>query len=117
MADEIVERNEIRVAGKPIGTYAWECICIFRRFDQLTLSTSEAFKEKTQNIIDGFASFGVMVDKDYRNGKVAKWKNRKVNIINERTGRREERTFFIIGLTKDPNTYMYTDEERKVDIE
>jgi len=117
MSDDIIERNEVRIASKPIGDYIRECIRLFKNdVNTIRLSTSEIYKEKTNHIIDSLASFGIVVSKEYKNGNVARWNKTNTSKINENTGRREPRIFFTIELVRNPKIYMYNEDERKVKI-
>lgn len=114
--EEIVERNEVRIASREIRVYAWECLRLFQKYDQIILSTSEIYKEKTNYIINVINCLGVIEDKGYKTplGK-RKFEEKKKEVINDRTGRRETRTFFEIKLTKIPELFMYTDPDKDLE--
>ena len=111
------ERNEIKIADRDIRIYLGQCLIDFQRFDQLILSAGEAFVEKQRYIANILAAVGIVIDDKYlgENNKI-KLISEEVEMVNERTGRREKRLFHKLGITKIPDLFMYTDADKAVDI-
>lgn len=108
------KRNKVIIADKDIKTYAWDCLILFRKFDQIIISTSEPYKEKTNYIIDTLSALGVLVHKNYQNSSEKRcYKEKEVEMVDDK-GRNRTRIFFEIMLTKDPNLYMYTNPDDKI---
>jgi hypothetical protein len=115
MAEKSREENKVRIAGREVRIYAWECLRLFQNCDQIILSTSEKYIDKTNYIINVFNCLGIVEQKNYRTilGK-RKFEETTEEVINEKTGRMEKRTFFQIGLTKVPELFMYTDPDKEI---
>lgn len=109
--------NEIKIAQRDFRFYLGQCVLDFQKYDQIVLSAGDGYVEKMIYIANILKALGVEIDKNYKNitGK-PQLKSEPKEVLNERTGRREVRTFHRLGLTKIPELYMYTDPDKAVDI-
>lgn len=116
---DVVERNEVRIAGREIRVYIGECVFLFQKFDQIVLSSGEKYCDKMKYIADILKALGVQVEKEYVNNKYEDkcvYKEEKIEVVNDKTGRREIRTFHKLGLTKIPDLFMFTDPKKAIEL-
>ena len=100
--------NEIIIAERDIRLYLGQCLMDFQRFDSLVLSAGSDFVEKQRYIAKILAGLGIVVEKPYRAEKgIIRDVTDEVEILNERTGRREIKTCHKLGITKVPELCMY----------
>lgn len=113
----MVERNEVKVAGRDIRIYLGECAILFMKFDQIVLSAGDRYIDKIRYLADILRALGVEVEKDYLNSKEKYlYKTEEIEEINESTGRRELKIFHKLGLTKIPDLFMYTNPTKSIDL-
>lgn len=113
----MVERNEVRIAGRDVRIYLGECLFLFQKFDQILLSASEKHIETMKYILHIFSAFGVRAEDDYigEKGQYV-YKTEETYIPNEKTGRKELRIFHKLGLTKHEDTFMFTKLKKPLEL-
>ena len=117
MGEEQEERDDIKIADRDLRIYLGECLLNFQRVDQITLSVMERYKEKAKYIANILEAVGIKVDESYKGswGKI-KFISKDIEVVNPKTGRREMKEVFKLGLTKVPELFMYTDPDKAVDV-
>ena len=117
---ESVGRNEVKIAGREIRVYIGECAFLFQKYDQIILSSGEKYLDKMKYIADILKALGVEIESDYKNPKhndKCVYKKEEVELVNERTGRREVKTFYKLGLTKIPDLFMFTNPKKAIELD
>lgn len=111
------ERNEVKVAGRDIRIYLGECAFLFQKFDQIVLSASTEHIETMKYILNIFSAFGVKAEKEFigERGQYV-YKTEEEYVINEKTGRKELKTFHKLGITKHEDTFMFTNPKKAIEI-
>jgi hypothetical protein len=119
MAD-YVEDNIIRIADKDIRTYLGQCDKKFNKYPSIVLSFGESFAEKGRTIVSILGAIGIKVHKSNTNafGNI-RFNKQEESVINQKTGKREPKTFYKILLAKidglsieDINKYEFVDIEQ-----
>lgn len=113
----MVERNEVRIAGRDIRIYLGECLFLFQKYDQIILSASDKHIETMKYILHIFSAFGVKAEEEYI-GKRGQhiYKTEETYVPNEKTGRKELRIFHKLGLTKHEDTFMFTKKTKPIEL-
>jgi hypothetical protein len=114
---EFIDDNKIRIADKDIRTYLGQCDKKLKKYDEVVLSFGKSFAEKARTIANILGAIGIKVHKSNINdisGNI-KFGHQETNIINNKSGKRENRIFYSIVLTKIDNldTEDITDYEFK----
>ena len=117
MAEEEIVNEEVKIAEKDIRIYLGECALRFQSKDQLILSAGHSFVEKMRYVANILNAMGIVIDKKYKHPATGKMKfeEQESEIINPKTGRKEIRNFYKLGITKIPEIYMYTDPDKAID--
>ena len=101
---EFKDDNIIRVSDKDIRTYLGQCDKKFNKYPEIILSFGESFAEKARTMVSILGAIGIKVD-DSNINKLSNnlvFNKQEENILNRKTGRREEKVFYQIKLTKIP---------------
>lgn len=111
--------NTIIIGGeRDIRFYLGQCLLSFQRFDEIILSAKEEYSATQNYIAKILKGVGIVVKKEYRDEKGRmRFIADKVEILNERTGRREMKLCTKLGLCKIPEIRMFNDNMEVEDIE
>jgi len=101
---EIKRNNELKIADKELKIYLGECLILFRKFDNIFLSSSDKYIDKSNLMANILIAIGVEIDKEYLNEKNKMlYKTEEVNCFNSKKSEHEKRIFHKLGLKKISN--------------
>lgn len=113
---EEISNNELKISDNVLDFYLGQCNLDFQSYDQLVLSAVEDNVETIKYIIKILNPLGIQIDDDYLDTKEKKIYFRCIEKegVNLKTGRKERKMFYKLGLTKVPELFMYTNPKEAI---
>lgn len=109
-------KNELKISDNVLDFYLGQCNLDFQSYDQLVLSTTFENIEMIKYILKILNPLGIQINEDYIEGEKIYFNSIERERINPKTGRKERKKFYKLGITKVPELFMYTNPEEAIDI-
>jgi hypothetical protein len=109
--------NELKISDNALDFYLGQCNLDFQSYDQLVLTALGENIETIKYLIKILNPLGIQIEDDYIDTKTKKIYFHVIEKegINPKTGRKERKSFYRLGLTKAPELYMYTNPKEAIE--
>ena len=107
---EYLEDNIIRISDKDLRTYLGQCDKKLNKYSEIILSFGESFAEKGRTIVSILGAIGIKVHNS-NNLATLKFVRHEDSILNKTTGKRENKVFYQIVLSKIKDLDFYNIDE------